>query len=261
MSCDFYVYEHWRPDLNVCFWVGKGTGDRAYRLKRNASHGAVVTELSALGLKVDVRIVADGLSNIRALGIECERIAYWKAGGIALANRTDGGRGSGKVISAETREKLRIANLGKKHSEETRAKMRESHKRNGRSGGGRKPGFSHSDETRSKMRASQAGRITSEQTREKIRIANLGKTASEETKAKMRASQLKRDPSTLVPSFPKGSKRPASTRLKMSIAQKGHPVSIETRAKLSEIARGQYNTRGITKNGRFRSSLLRERAE
>ena len=25
----FYVYEHWRPDKNVCFYVGKGKGKRA----------------------------------------------------------------------------------------------------------------------------------------------------------------------------------------------------------------------------------------
>ena len=24
----FYVYEHWRPDKSVCFYVGKGCEDR-----------------------------------------------------------------------------------------------------------------------------------------------------------------------------------------------------------------------------------------
>jgi hypothetical protein len=27
----FYVYEHWRPDKDVCFYVGKGHGRRAYK--------------------------------------------------------------------------------------------------------------------------------------------------------------------------------------------------------------------------------------
>ena len=28
-SANYYVYEHWRPDKDVCFYVGKGKGGRA----------------------------------------------------------------------------------------------------------------------------------------------------------------------------------------------------------------------------------------
>lgn len=29
MLLNFYVYEHWRPDTDMPFYVGKGTGGRA----------------------------------------------------------------------------------------------------------------------------------------------------------------------------------------------------------------------------------------
>lgn len=33
---NFYVYEHWRPDTGVCFYVGKGKEKRAWDMKRRA---------------------------------------------------------------------------------------------------------------------------------------------------------------------------------------------------------------------------------
>ena len=43
---DFYVYEHWRPDLNVPFYVGKGKNGRA-----KVMHGGA--EMTAGGLTKD----------------------------------------------------------------------------------------------------------------------------------------------------------------------------------------------------------------
>ena len=38
----FYVYEHWRPDRDECFYVGKGKGGRANVMYgRNRHHEAV----------------------------------------------------------------------------------------------------------------------------------------------------------------------------------------------------------------------------
>jgi len=30
----YYVYEHWRPDKDICFYVGKGKGSRANSWKK-----------------------------------------------------------------------------------------------------------------------------------------------------------------------------------------------------------------------------------
>jgi hypothetical protein len=109
----FYVYEHWRPDRDECFYVGKGMGGRANKMRdRNLHHRAIVKKLSALGMAVEVRMVATGLDEETAFEIEVERIAFWRAAGIDLANKTNGGDGvSGlpaynrkPVISLETGE-------------------------------------------------------------------------------------------------------------------------------------------------------------
>jgi hypothetical protein len=104
-----YVYEHWRPDKDVCFYVGKGSGNRAKFLsrKKNKHHWGIVQKLSGLGMCVEVRMVADGLSEIDAYALEEKRIAFWLAAGVRLANKAKGGRGgmSGVKRSLETRKK------------------------------------------------------------------------------------------------------------------------------------------------------------
>lgn len=125
----FYVYEHWRPDINEPFYVGKGCGRRAYKLgqnsQRNLHHQAVATKLSRLGLKVEVRIVARFATTEEAYAYEMERIAYWRALGMELVNRTAGGEGI-RDASPETRALISKWHKGRKLSDETRAKMRAS---------------------------------------------------------------------------------------------------------------------------------------
>lgn len=104
----FYVYEHWRPDRQECFYVGKGKGGRANELRhnRNRFHKFIQAKLSRLGTAVEVRIVFNGLSESEAFTLERERIAFWRADGADLANWTDGGEGpSGYKQSPEHRRK------------------------------------------------------------------------------------------------------------------------------------------------------------
>jgi hypothetical protein len=61
---------------------------------RTAAHGAVQQALKEQGLSVEVRIIANGLSEIEALRFEMERIALHGRADVgtgALVNRTDGG--------------------------------------------------------------------------------------------------------------------------------------------------------------------------
>jgi hypothetical protein len=117
----FYVYEHWRPDLDVCFYVGKGHGNRARDLRksRNKHHKGVVKKLAAIGMCTEVRLVASGLNEADAYALEVERISFWKSVGVKLANKTGGGEG-GFDPSVETRVKLakaaRLTHTGRKHS-------------------------------------------------------------------------------------------------------------------------------------------------
>lgn len=88
------------------------------------------------GLEVEVRIVAEKLTNEEAVALERERIAFYGRG--KLTNLTDGGEGpEGRQISSETREKIRRSNTGKKCLEETKRKLSAHNK--GRKVGPRKP--------------------------------------------------------------------------------------------------------------------------
>lgn len=106
----FYVYEHWRPDKDVCFYVGKGKDDRAWRKRksRNIYYMRVVNKLERLGMCVEVRMVQSGLIEFAALALEVERIVFWRSQGVQLANLTDGGEGvSGLKHKAKTKRILR----------------------------------------------------------------------------------------------------------------------------------------------------------
>lgn len=87
----------------------------------------------------------------------------------------------GKKHSEETKEKIRISRLGKKHSKETREKMASLRK-------GKKPacsmtGKKHSEETKEKMRIKSKG--FSEETRIKQKLKWTGSKHSKETVQKM----------------------------------------------------------------------------
>ncbi len=118
----YYVYEHWRPDTDVIFYVGKGKGTRAHTLwNRNKLHRALQAELAKVGLTFEVKFVFRGLSNLEALRLERERIVYWRDLGAILVNITDGGLGtSGMKFSAETRAKMSRDRKGRRITEQQR---------------------------------------------------------------------------------------------------------------------------------------------
>lgn len=120
----FYVYLHIKLDTGEPFYVGKGSGTRAYS-KRNRSiwwkrilnkHG------------FDVILLEEDLTEDQAF----DREIYWikrigrkdlKQG--SLVNMTDGGEGkSGHIISDETKEKCRLINLKYITPEEKREALR-----------------------------------------------------------------------------------------------------------------------------------------
>lgn len=126
MNGKFYVYEHWRPDRGECFYVGKGHGRRAYDMRRgrNRWHKFLQAKLSALGTAIEVRIIADGLSEEDAFAKEIERIAFWRNDGADLCNLTAGGEGpSGYKFSEERKRAVAEKSRGRTHSAESRAKM------------------------------------------------------------------------------------------------------------------------------------------
>lgn len=138
MEAKFYVYEHWRLDRDECFYVGKGNGDRAYRRNGRGQHwNNIVSKLERIGSGYEIRLVATGLTEKLSFDLEKERIAFWRDK-VDLANKTDGGDGvSGLKMSQEAKAKMSEkakgrpgikSMLGRKHTDQTRAKMSASHK-------------------------------------------------------------------------------------------------------------------------------------
>ena len=94
------LYEHWRTDLNECFYVGVSWADednRPYDMeKRHPDHIAMQKEILEKGFAVEVRIQAkaDWLTREVLCEIEPLQIKYWKdLIGDRLVNIAKGGEG------------------------------------------------------------------------------------------------------------------------------------------------------------------------
>lgn len=93
------LYEHWRPDLNECFYVGASWVQpeaRPYEMDgRHPDHVCVQKALAEEGLSVEVRLIECGHLSDSELGeLEVLQIAYWKDMiGDRLVNKAKGGEG------------------------------------------------------------------------------------------------------------------------------------------------------------------------
>lgn len=160
----------------------------------------------------------------------------------------------GLAHTPETREKLRLANLGKsppnlgkKHSPDTIKKMRQSQR-----GNTNHLGKVHSPEARAKMSAARAGKPSNylgkkhtPETRAKLSAAKKGSPAVQftpEVRAKISATNLGREvkPETRakLSKANLGRKHSKESRAKIAAASLGRKHTPEARAKLSAAAQG-----------------------
>lgn len=213
----YYVYEHWRTDTNQCFYVGKGTGMRAFEKSknRNERYLRIVSKLATTLNEVRIVIYADELDETSAFNIEMERIAFWRQQGVDLCNLTIGGDGI-RGIGEETLEKMRIASRKRWSNEENRKKQSEATKRGMSKPGvrakcGHNLGKKMPKEVGQKISAALKGKKRpymtdvlsgknnpfygkkhTPETLAKIAAKKTGSKMSEETKEKMRLSQALR---------------------------------------------------------------------
>lgn len=174
---------------------------------------------------------------------EAERfwIAYLKMIGCPLTNAETGGHG-GKRLSEETKQKLRVVNIGHLVSNVTRLKISSAMK-------GKKLSIQH----RTRVIAA-LHRPCLPETRRRIGIANSGKKPSAETRAKLSAARKGRPCSNLQQLIACNTGRPCSveTRAKISLSNKGRnkpSPTAEHRAKISA------SLLGITRNAETRAKM------
>jgi hypothetical protein len=144
----FYTYAYLREDKTP-YYIGKGQTRRAYQQKGKPCR--VPKD------KIRIIFLKQNLTEAEAFKHEIYMIAVFGRKDIGtgiLRNKSDGGQGtSGKIVSEETRKKLREINLGKKYSEETKAKLRKI------KGGRNHPlyGKKHSEKTKKLISESRIG--------------------------------------------------------------------------------------------------------
>jgi hypothetical protein len=170
----FYTYLWLRED-GTPYYVGKGSGRRAFIM---SSHRV---NCPRIGNTVDRnRILVQSYKTERE-SFRAERFLISLYGRMdigtgCLRNCSDGGEGaSGFRSTPERNQKLRTANLGKKHSPATLIKLRECHL------GVRLPA-----ETRRKMSIARSGIPLSKEHREKL--SRHAKNRSPEHRAKLGAA-------------------------------------------------------------------------
>lgn len=243
----FYVYEHWRTDRGECFYVGKGHGRRAYDMRRgrNRWHKFLQAKLSALGTAIEIKIIADGLTEEEAFSKEIERIEFWKSDGADLCNLTLGGDGptgrkhteAWKLANAE-RMKNRIM------SPETRARMSAAAIGNKKGLGKKKP--QHAIEA---IKAFHTGKKKTPEHCEKISLGKKGQvrlhTPEEDERASARQKGIPKPES--VKDNMRGIPKSEAHKQKLREVNLGKTHNEETRKKLSEIAKADWARRNAKK--------------
>jgi hypothetical protein len=123
----FHLYEHWRTDKNVPFYIGKGNDERVSHIVRdNNRHKTICNFLKKTGHKVVQIIVFSSEIEQEILDAEVADIAAYREAGIKICNKTDGGDGvSGYRHTEEARLKI-SKNSNERYNGELGPKNRET---------------------------------------------------------------------------------------------------------------------------------------
>lgn len=179
---DFYCYIHKKAD-GTPFYVGKGTKIRAYEFSRRTLwyNNIVAKEGGKKNIKIEIYKASNEQNafDLEKIFIKGLRMFF------TLCNLTDGGEGiSGLSRSAETKEKISLANSGKPspflggvHTELAKSKISSARKQ----GNNNFQGHHHSDESKKKISLALTGHKRSPETVEKWRASiNKKKSINEE---------------------------------------------------------------------------------
>lgn len=231
----FYVYVWRRPD-GVPFYVGKGRGRMAYNIYDRSPE---FSEIHSRG-GCTVEIVDEFVHESQALAYEVELIARYgrSAIGGTLVNKTDGGDGcAGHIKTADTIEKWRAKNVGRKRSKEAGTRISAA-----------KMGHPVSEETRAKISSAARKRFEDPEERERMRI--IASNVNADARAKMSIAQKKRfedqDARHLLATYWRGRSHTDVAKAKISATLRGVPKAASTIASM-RVAQRMKPPRGAYK--------------
>lgn len=191
----FYTYAHYKADTKEIFYIGKGSGKRAFlRYKRSVHWNSIVNKH---GFKAEILALWE--TEKQALGHEKFLISTFRSMGFDLCNMTEGGDGvTSESWTPEMRARLSKSKLGRKASDETRRKMsasatgrpmsKEAIEKTAAFHRGRKRGEETLRKMSEALKGKNVGLIKSKEWLEKLAQANRGKKRSDESRAKMSAA-------------------------------------------------------------------------
>ena len=172
-----YVLKH--PDTLEIRYVGKTVRSLSRRLGNHIANAKGNKHNKHLSNWI-MSILKERKRPIIELIEECdnsvweEREKYWISQYNNLINLTEGGDGCiGFIHNSETINKLRLINLGRKHTEEFKKAMSK-----------RLKGISHSKEHSAKIAKANTGKKASEETKKRLSESHKGIVQSEESKRK-----------------------------------------------------------------------------
>ncbi len=112
MENKYYVYFHRRLDNDEVFYVGKGSGNRAYvQSKRNKYWKSIVNKY---GYRIE--FYATNLDEATSFMLEVEKISYFRSIRQAYCNLTDGGEGvSGSIRTDNQKKNYSSSKMGDKN--------------------------------------------------------------------------------------------------------------------------------------------------
>jgi hypothetical protein len=105
MQNKFYIYRHIRHDRNTPFYIGKGTGNRAWSVKSRNRRWKFISNFG-----YSVEIIMNNLTEVEAFEKEKEFIKMYKELDYCEANFTDGGSGGNTFKYLSEDDKIKFKN-------------------------------------------------------------------------------------------------------------------------------------------------------